>query len=119
MMNRIADGTKFFFNTSSLNYKWCRTDDVEKDHNLLTKEEIQVNLWCLYNCVAYNSEPLYTASRPDKMFGLGGIPVSRGHIYKKKVGLGPQAKRKVLEKGNSDNRDFTVIGRKYVISFDE
>ena len=42
MMNRTQDGHKFFFNTKSMDYTWSRTDDVIKDHSLLTKEEIQV-----------------------------------------------------------------------------
>jgi len=42
MMNRTKNGSKFFFNTQTMDYLWARTDDVIKDHSLLTKEEIQV-----------------------------------------------------------------------------
>lgn len=43
MMNRNKEGTKFFFNTRSMEYLWCRTDDVVRDNSLLTKDEIQVS----------------------------------------------------------------------------
>ena len=41
MMNRLKDGSKFYYNTNSEVYNWARPDDVVKDHSLLTKEEIQ------------------------------------------------------------------------------
>ena len=44
MMNRTKDGFKFFFNSKTMEYTWSRTDDVIKDHSLLTKDEIQVDL---------------------------------------------------------------------------
>jgi hypothetical protein len=48
MMNRLKDGSKFYYNTNSEVYNWARPDDVVKDHSLLTKEEIQVNTCAKY-----------------------------------------------------------------------
>lgn len=42
MMNRLKDGSKFYFNTNTKEYKWSRPDGVVKDHGQLNKEEIQV-----------------------------------------------------------------------------
>lgn len=41
MMNRVRDGTKFFYNINTQEYTWARRDDIVKDFSLLTKEEIQ------------------------------------------------------------------------------
>lgn len=41
MMNRLKDGSKFYYNANSELYAWARPEDVVKDHSLLTKEEIQ------------------------------------------------------------------------------
>ncbi|XP_078316270.1 ras GTPase-activating-like protein IQGAP1 isoform X2 [Crassostrea virginica] len=41
MMNRLKDGSKFYYNTKSKTYKWSRPDGVVKDHGQLNKEEIQ------------------------------------------------------------------------------
>lgn len=41
MMNRLKDGSKFFYNTHDQEYVWARHDGVNKDHSLLTKEEVQ------------------------------------------------------------------------------
>ncbi|XP_060062495.1 ras GTPase-activating-like protein IQGAP1 [Ylistrum balloti] len=41
MMNRLKDGSKFFYNTHDQEYSWSRQDGVCKDHELLTKEEVQ------------------------------------------------------------------------------
>ncbi|XP_056022517.1 ras GTPase-activating-like protein IQGAP1 isoform X2 [Ostrea edulis] len=41
MMNRLKDGSKFYYNTQTKDYKWSRPEDVVKDHGLLNKEEIQ------------------------------------------------------------------------------
>nr|KAG5685671.1 hypothetical protein BaRGS_014478 [Batillaria attramentaria] len=41
MMNRVADGSKFFYNINTQEYAWARRDDIVKDFSLLTKEEIQ------------------------------------------------------------------------------
>jgi hypothetical protein len=43
MMNRLKDGSKFYYNTRTKDYKWSRPDDVVKDHGLLNKEDIQVS----------------------------------------------------------------------------
>lgn len=43
MMNRLKDGSKFYYNTKSKTYKWSRPDGVVKDHGQLNKEEIQVS----------------------------------------------------------------------------
>jgi hypothetical protein len=43
MMNRVSDGSKFFFNVHTGRYVWTRTEDVVKDFSLLTKDEIQVH----------------------------------------------------------------------------
>lgn len=42
VMNRIKDGSKFFYNVHTKEYSWTRPDDVVKDNSILTKEEIQV-----------------------------------------------------------------------------
>lgn len=41
MMNRLKDGSKFYFNTNTKEYKWSRPDGVVKDHGQLNKEELQ------------------------------------------------------------------------------
>lgn len=41
VMNRIKDGSKFFYNVHTKEYSWTRPDDVVKDNSILTKEEIQ------------------------------------------------------------------------------
>ncbi|XP_070211492.1 ras GTPase-activating-like protein IQGAP1 isoform X2 [Littorina saxatilis] len=41
MMNRVKDGSKFFYNINTEEYAWTRRDDVAKDFSLLTKDEIQ------------------------------------------------------------------------------
>ncbi|XP_063433642.1 ras GTPase-activating-like protein IQGAP1 [Mytilus trossulus] len=41
MMNRLKDGSKFYYNKHQDTFAWARPDDVVKDHSLLTKEEIQ------------------------------------------------------------------------------
>ncbi|OWF47735.1 ras GTPase-activating-like protein IQGAP1 isoform X2 [Mizuhopecten yessoensis] len=41
MMNRLKDGSKFFYNTHDQEYAWSRQDGASKDHGLLTKEEVQ------------------------------------------------------------------------------
>ncbi|XP_061172402.1 ras GTPase-activating-like protein IQGAP1 isoform X1 [Saccostrea echinata] len=41
MMNRLKDGSKFYYNTHTKEYKWSRPESVVKDHGLLNKEEIQ------------------------------------------------------------------------------
>ena len=43
MMNRVRDGSKFFYNIHTQVYAWSRREDVVKDFSLLTKEEIQVS----------------------------------------------------------------------------
>ena len=43
MMNRVRDGSKFFYNIHTQEYAWTRREDVIKDFSLLTKEEIQVS----------------------------------------------------------------------------
>lgn len=42
MMNRLKDGSKFYYNNNTKEYKWSRPDGVVKDHGQLNKEEIQV-----------------------------------------------------------------------------
>ena len=44
MMNRLKDGSKFYYNTHSKEYKWAKPDAVVKDHGILTKDEIQVSI---------------------------------------------------------------------------
>ncbi|XP_076443787.1 ras GTPase-activating-like protein IQGAP1 isoform X2 [Babylonia areolata] len=41
MMNRVNDGSKFFYNVHTQEYAWTRREDVVKDFSLLTKDEIQ------------------------------------------------------------------------------
>lgn len=41
MMNRVGDGTKFFYNVHTCQYAWTRSDAIIKDFSLLTKDEIQ------------------------------------------------------------------------------
>ncbi|KAK6188369.1 hypothetical protein SNE40_004554 [Patella caerulea] len=41
IMNRLKDGSKFFYNANTGEYAWHRRDDIVKDHNILTKDEIQ------------------------------------------------------------------------------
>ncbi|KAK3096452.1 hypothetical protein FSP39_000292 [Pinctada imbricata] len=41
MMNRLKDGSKFYYNTTTKEYKWSKPDGVVKDNGILTKEEIQ------------------------------------------------------------------------------
>jgi len=41
MMNRLKDGTKFFYNIDTADHAWSRGDTIVKDYSLLTKEEIQ------------------------------------------------------------------------------
>ena len=42
-MNRTREGYKYYFNVHSMEASWERTEDMKKDHSLLTKEEIQVS----------------------------------------------------------------------------
>lgn len=44
MMNRTKEGYKFYFNVNTMEYAWERPKDVTKDHSILTREEIQVNI---------------------------------------------------------------------------
>ncbi|BFY98703.1 hypothetical protein BsWGS_01743 [Bradybaena similaris] len=41
MMNRLKDGTKFFYNVNTGAHAWTRGDTIIKDYSLLTKDEIQ------------------------------------------------------------------------------
>ncbi|KAL8562627.1 hypothetical protein ACOMHN_011199 [Nucella lapillus] len=41
MMNRVRDGSKFFYNIHTQEYAWTRREDIAKDYSLLTKDEIQ------------------------------------------------------------------------------
>ncbi|KAH9500962.1 Ras GTPase-activating-like protein iqgap1 [Bulinus truncatus] len=41
MMNRVRDGSKFFFNVHTGQHAWTRGDSIIKDYSLLTREEIQ------------------------------------------------------------------------------
>ncbi|XP_059176256.1 ras GTPase-activating-like protein IQGAP1 [Physella acuta] len=41
MMNRLRDGTKFFYNVHTGEHAWTRGDTIVKDYSLLTREEIQ------------------------------------------------------------------------------
>ena len=41
MMNRTRDGYKFYFNVHSMEAGWEREDYMKKDHDLLTRDEIQ------------------------------------------------------------------------------
>ena len=48
MMNRLKDGTKFFYNTDTGDHAWTRGDSIIKDYALLNKEDIQVILFTQY-----------------------------------------------------------------------
>lgn len=41
-MNRVRDGSKFYYNTKTQEYTWARREDIVKDFSILTKEEVQV-----------------------------------------------------------------------------
>lgn len=53
IMNRLKDGSKFYFNTNTKEYKWSRPDGVVKDHGQLNKEEIQVRYTGVCDEIAY------------------------------------------------------------------
>ncbi|XP_013411467.1 ras GTPase-activating-like protein IQGAP1 [Lingula anatina] len=62
MMNRLKDGSKFYFNTDTLQYAWERPEGVVKDHLLLTREEIQ-NIVTEVTA-GHNRELLFAANEP-------------------------------------------------------
>nr|KAI8756299.1 ras GTPase-activating-like protein IQGAP1 isoform X2 [Biomphalaria glabrata] len=41
MMNRVRDGSKFFYNVHTGQHAWTRGDTIIKDYSLLTREELQ------------------------------------------------------------------------------
>ncbi|KAK2148244.1 hypothetical protein LSH36_507g01001 [Paralvinella palmiformis] len=41
MMNRVRDGSKFYFNVITKEYAFERLEQVKKDHSLVTRDEIQ------------------------------------------------------------------------------
>ena len=60
MMNRLNDGFKFFFNVNTLQYAFERAYDMDKDHTLLTREEIQS---CVSDVTAaHNRQLLFKAN---------------------------------------------------------
>lgn len=44
MMNRVRDGSKFFYNVHTKEYAWARREDIVKDFSLLTRDEVQVSV---------------------------------------------------------------------------
>ena len=56
MMNRLRDGTKFFYNIHTHRHTWSRTDDIAKDFSLLTSDDIQVLWWFLLS-ILYGAVP--------------------------------------------------------------
>ena len=60
MMNRLNDGFKFFFNINTLQYAFERSANMDKDHTLLTREEIQT---CVSDVTgAHNRQLLFRAN---------------------------------------------------------
>ncbi|KAH3833286.1 hypothetical protein DPMN_106592, partial [Dreissena polymorpha] len=78
MMNRTSSGAKFFFNTHTIDYLWSRTDDVVKDHSLLTKDEIQGVLNEVTD--ARNREMLFEANED---FIVKVQAIARGYMARK------------------------------------
>ncbi|XP_041369796.1 ras GTPase-activating-like protein IQGAP1 isoform X2 [Gigantopelta aegis] len=78
MMNRLKDGSKFFFNIHTGEYLWSRQDGVIKDHALLTKEEIQNSLSEV--TAAYDRELLFKSNEGNIIKGQALI---RGYLQRK------------------------------------
>ena len=49
MMNRVRDGTKFYFNVITRDYSLERLDSIKKDYSLVTRDEIQVSSQQFFN----------------------------------------------------------------------
>lgn len=43
MMNRLKNGSKFFFNVETMEGSWTKDDQIEKDFSLLTRDDIEVS----------------------------------------------------------------------------
>ncbi|XP_025077670.1 ras GTPase-activating-like protein IQGAP1 isoform X2 [Pomacea canaliculata] len=79
MMNRVRDGSKFYYNTKTQEYTWARREDIVKDFSILTKEEVQGVVSEV--TAEHNRQMLFKANEQGIILGQARV---RGYLARKK-----------------------------------